>query len=148
MLTLERWAVHLNVGTHGTTFGGNPLACAVGGAVLDVINTPQTLAGVGERATLLRKGLQDIADQYGVFSQIRGKGLLIGAVLSEPWQGRAGEFLAAAETAGVLVLMAGPNVVRFAPSLVIEPKDIHEGLQRFAVAVQKLADTASVNQES
>lgn len=140
MLTLECWARHLNVGTHGTTFGGNPLACAVGEAVLDIVNTPAVLAGVAERESLLRGQLQELADRYGVFEQIRGKGLLTGAVLSEAWQGRAADFLAAAEAAGVLVLMAGPNVIRFAPSLVIEPDDLHEGLLRFAAAVRQLCD--------
>lgn len=138
MLTLERWAKHLNVGTHGTTFGGNPLACAVGEAVLDIVNTAETLAGIAEREARLRQRLQEINERHGIFSEVRGKGLLLGAVLSEQWQGRAGEFLAAAEAAGVLVLMAGPNVVRFAPSLIIEPDDIDEGLQRFAHAVQQL----------
>lgn len=138
MLTLERWAKHLNVGTHGTTFGGNPLACAVGEAVLDIVNTAETLAGIAEREARLRQRLQEINERHGIFSEVRGKGLLLGAVLSEQWQGRAGEFLAAAEAAGVLVLMAGPNVVRFAPSLIIKPDDIDEGLQRFAHAVQQL----------
>lgn len=138
MLTLERWAKHLNVGTHGTTFGGNPLACAVGEAVLDIVNTPATLDGIGEREARLRQRLQEINERHGIFSEVRGKGLLLGAVLSDQWQGRAGEFLAAAEAAGVLVLMAGPNVVRFAPSLLIESDDIDEGLQRFAQAVQQL----------
>lgn len=138
MLTLERWAKHLNVGTHGTTFGGNPLACAVGEAVLDIVNTAETLAGIAEREARLRQRLQEINERHGIFSEVRGKGLLLGAVLSGNWQGRAGEFLAAAEAAGVLVLMAGPNVVRFAPSLIIEPDDIDEGLQRFAYAVQQL----------
>lgn len=141
MLTLECWASHLNVGTHGTTFGGNPLACAVGEAVLDIVNTPETLAGVTERERLLRDHLQQINTQYGIFEQIRGKGLLIGAVLGDAWQGRAAEILAAAEAAGVLVLMAGPNVIRFAPSLVIEAEDIAEGLQRFTAAVKQLCDS-------
>lgn len=140
MLTLERWAGYLNVGTHGTTFGGNPLACAVGEAVLDTINTPEVLAGVAEREQLFRTYLQEIIERHGVFDRVRGKGLLIGAVLNESWQGRAADILAAAEAAGVLVLMAGPNVVRFAPSLVIEPDDIREGMQRFAAAVKSLCD--------
>lgn len=141
MLTLEKWASHLGVGTHGTTFGGNPLACAVAEAVLDVINTPAVLQGVAEREQAFRTGLEELNAQYGVFEQIRGKGLLIGAVLSDAWRGRAAEFLAAAEQAGVLVLMAGPDVVRFAPSLVIEPADIAEGLHRFAQAVAQLCES-------
>ncbi len=143
MLTRADLASHLVPGTHGTTFGGNPLACAVGNAVIDIINTPEVLNGVGVRAELIRAQLQKIADETGVFSQVRGKGLLIGAVLSEAWQGKAGEFLAAAEKAGVLVLMAGPNVVRFAPSLVVEPADIAEGMQRFAQGVRQVVSTSA-----
>lgn len=138
MLTREELASHLGVGSHGTTFGGNPLACAVAGAVLDIINTPEVLDGVAEREQLLRSGLDAINARHGVFSQVRGKGLLLGAVLSEQWQGRAGEFVTAAEQAGVLVLMAGPDVVRFAPSLIVEPQDIDEGLQRLDQAIGQL----------
>ncbi|MFB1010580.1 MAG: aspartate aminotransferase family protein [Thiopseudomonas sp.] len=141
MLTRADLASHLVPGTHGTTFGGNPLACAVGNAVIDIINTPSVLKGVDERAALIRAQLQAISDETGVFSQVRGKGLLIGAVLSDSWKGKAGTFLAAAEQAGVLVLMAGPNVVRFAPSLVVEPADIAEGMQRFARAVRQVIST-------
>ncbi|NLD14834.1 MAG: aspartate aminotransferase family protein [Gammaproteobacteria bacterium] len=141
MLTRADLASHLVPGTHGTTFGGNPLACAVGNAVIDIINTPDVLKGVDERAALIRAQLQAISDETGVFSQVRGKGLLIGAVLSDSWKGKAGTFLAAAEQAGVLVLMAGPNVVRFAPSLVVEPADIAEGMQRFARAVRQVIST-------
>lgn len=141
MLTRADLASHLVPGTHGTTFGGNPLACAVGNAVIDIINTPSVLKGVDERAALIRAQLQAISDETGVFSQVRGKGLLIGAVLSDSWKGKAGTFLVAAEQAGVLVLMAGPNVVRFAPSLVVEPADIAEGMQRFARAVRQVIST-------
>lgn len=143
MLTREDLAKHLVVGTHGTTFGGNPLACAVGNAVLDVVNTPEVLAGVEARGNSIKTYLQQLAEETGVFSQVRGKGLLIGAVLSEAWQGKAGEILAAAEKADVLVLMAGPNVVRFAPSLVIEQADIDEGMQRFAKAVRQLTSACN-----
>lgn len=143
MLTREDLAKHLVVGTHGTTFGGNPLACAVGNAVLDVVNTPEVLVGVEARGNSIKTYLQQLAEETGVFSQVRGKGLLIGAVLSEAWQGKAGEILAAAEKADVLVLMAGPNVVRFAPSLVIEQADIDEGMQRFAKAVRQLTSACN-----
>lgn len=145
MLTLERYAKHFSVGTHGTTFGGNPLACAVGGAVIDIINTPAVLQGVLERGEIFTQRLQQLGEKYGVFQQVRGKGLLIGAVLSEAWQGKAAQFLAAAEKENLLVLMAGPDVVRFAPSLIIEPAEIEEGLQRFERAVQKITENNETN---
>ncbi len=145
MLTLERYAKHFSVGTHGTTFGGNPLACAVGGAVIDIINTPTVLQGVLERGEIFTQRLQQLGEKYGVFQQVRGKGLFIGAVLSEAWQGKAAQFLAAAEKENLLVLMAGPEVVRFAPSLIIEPTEIEEGLQRFERAVQKITENDETN---
>ncbi|MDY7219572.1 aspartate aminotransferase family protein [Denitrificimonas sp. JX-1] len=137
MLTTEQNAQHLSVGTHGTTFGGNPLACAVGGAVLDIINTPEVLAGVVEKGEYLREKLRILGEKYGVFAQVRGKGLLVGAVLHKQYQDQAGALLAAAEREGLLVLVAGPNVVRFAPSLIVEQVDIDEGLARFEQAVVK-----------
>jgi succinylornithine aminotransferase len=82
--------------------------------------------------------LQAIGEQYGVFSQVRGMGLLLGCVLSDAWQGRAKEFFNAAEAQDLMILQAGPDVVRFAPSLVIEDADIDEGLDRFERAVAQL----------
>ncbi|MFP3849606.1 aspartate aminotransferase family protein [Pseudomonas sp. W5-01] len=139
MLTTEKLAKHLAVGVHGTTYGGNPLACAVGEAVIDVINTPEVLAGVKAKHERFKARLEKIGQQYGVFSQVRGMGLLIGCVLTEAWKGKAKDFFNAAEQEGVMVLQAGPDVVRFAPSLVVEDADIDEGLNRFERAVAKLA---------
>ncbi|SET59153.1 aspartate aminotransferase family protein [Pseudomonas graminis] len=138
MLTTEKLAKHLAVGVHGTTYGGNPLACAVGEAVIDVVNTPEVLAGVKAKHELFKARLEKIGHQYGVFSQVRGMGLLIGCVLTEAWKGKAKDFFNAAEQEGVMVLQAGPDVVRFAPSLVVEDADIEEGLNRFERAVAKL----------
>ncbi len=138
MLTTEKLAKHLAVGVHGTTYGGNPLACAVGEAVIDVVNTPEVLAGVKAKHELFKARLEKIGQQYGVFSQVRGMGLLIGCVLTDAWKGKAKDFFNAAEQEGVMVLQAGPDVVRFAPSLVVEDADIEEGLNRFERAVAKL----------
>ncbi|MDO9320352.1 MAG: aspartate aminotransferase family protein [Pseudomonas sp.] len=138
MLTTEAIAKHLTVGTHGTTYGGNPLACAVGEAVIDVVNTPEVLAGVKAKAARFKAKLEQIGQQYGVFSEVRGLGLLIGCVLSEAWKGKAKIVLDAAAVEGLLVLQASPDVVRFAPSLVVEDADIEEGLARFERAVAKL----------
>jgi len=73
-----------------------------------------------------------------VFSEVRGAGLLLGCVLTEKWQGRAKDFLNAGLDEGVMVLIAGANVVRLAPSLIIPEADIDEALKRFEAAVQKL----------
>ncbi|WP_372871584.1 aspartate aminotransferase family protein [Shewanella sp.] len=138
MLTTAKIAAHLKVGTHGSTYGGNPLACAIGNAVMDVVNTTDVLEGVKHREQLLRDGLALINEKYHVFSEVRGKGLLLGAVLNEQYAGRSRDFLNASIAEGLLSLMAGANVVRFTPSLVISEADIAEGLARFERAVAKV----------
>lgn len=138
MLTTESLAKHLVVGTHGTTYGGNPLACAVGNAVIDVINTPEVLDGVKAKHDQFKTRLEAIGQQYGLFTQVRGRGLLLGCVLSDAWKGKAKDIFNAAEQEGLMILQAGPDVVRFAPSLVVDEADIKDGLDRFERAVQKL----------
>ena len=138
MLTTNELAKHLAVGTHVTTYGGNPLACAVGEAVIDIVNTPEVLAGVKAKSARFKAKLEQIGQQYGVFSEVRGLGLLLGCVLSDAWKGKAKAVLDAAAAEGLLVLQASPDVVRFAPSLVVEDSDIDEGLARFERAVAKL----------
>jgi len=139
MITTADIAKHLKIGTHGSTYGGNPLACAVAEAAFDTVNTPEVLNGVKEKAQLYIDGINAINAKYNVFSEIRGKGLLIGAVLTEAYKGKAKDFLNAAMTEGVMTLVAGANIIRFAPSLVIPNEDIAEGLARFEKAVAKLA---------
>jgi acetylornithine/N-succinyldiaminopimelate aminotransferase len=138
MLTTTAIAKHLKIGTHGSTYGGNPLACAVSEAVLDTVNTEEVLNGVKAKAKIYVDGLTAINEKYHVFSEIRGKGLLIGSVLNEKYQGKAKEFLNAAMNEGLMVLVAGANVIRFAPSLVIPDEDIVIGLARFEKAVASL----------
>jgi len=139
MITTTDIAKHLKIGTHGSTYGGNPLACAVAEAAFDTVNTAEVLAGVKAKSALYFAGLTAINEQYHVFQEVRGKGLLIGAVLNDQYKGRAKEFLNAAMAEGVMTLVAGANIVRFAPSLVIPEADIAEGLARFERAVAKLA---------
>ena len=136
MLTTEEIASVMQVGTHGTTYGGNPLACAVAEAALDVINTPEVLSGIEQRHALYVQALHDIGDKYGIFTAIRGMGLLIGAELTPHYHGRARDFLTAAAARGLMILNAGPNVIRFAPSLVVELQDIEAGMALFELAVQ------------
>lgn len=138
MLTTNEIASAFHVGSHGSTYGGNPLACAVAGAAFDIINTPEVLNGVNAKRERFVQHLQHINAKYDVFSDVRGMGLLIGAALNEKYKGRARDFLYAAADVGVMVLNAGPDVMRFAPSLVVEEVDIDEGMQRFAQAVAKI----------
>jgi len=138
MLTTTAIAKHLVVGTHGSTYGGNPLACAVGIAAFDTVNTPEVLNGVKQREQLFREGLKAINAKYDVFSEIRGKGLLLGAALNEKYQGKARDFMLASADEGLMILVAGYSVIRMTPSLIIPEADIIEGLKRFEKAVAKM----------
>lgn len=138
MLTTDALAKVLTVGSHGTTYGGNPLACAVANAVFDFINTPEVLEGVKARHQQFVAGIEAINAKYPVFSQVRGEGLLIGCVLKDEYVGQAKQVTNLAAEEGLLALVAGTDVVRFTPSLIIPEADIIEGLQRFERAVARL----------
>ena len=138
MLTTADVASHLVPGTHGSTYGGNPLACAIAGKVIDLVNTPEVLQGVQDKFELFKAGLEKINAATPFCAEVRGKGLLIGCALTEEYQGKAGVLQKVAMEHGLMALVAGPNVVRFAPSLLIPDADIAEGLARFAKAVAQL----------
>ncbi|MCI4184896.1 aspartate aminotransferase family protein [Dickeya dianthicola] len=142
MLTTEEIASVMAVGTHGTTYGGNPLACAVAEAALDVINTPEVLSGVVDRHARFVSALDSINAQYDIFDDIRGMGLLLGAQLKPAWHGRARDFLAASAELGLMILVAGPDVIRFVPSLVITPEEIDQGMALFGKAVAQVVKGA------
>ncbi|MDC8832107.1 aspartate aminotransferase family protein [Alteromonas gilva] len=135
MLTTTEIAQHLKPGTHGSTYGGNPLACAVAERTFDVINDPVVLEGVKQKEQQFRDILATINAKHHVFSEIRGKGLLLGCALNDDFTGQARQFLDASTTEHLMCLVAGANVVRFAPSLVIPEADISEGLSRFERAI-------------
>ncbi|MBK8509299.1 MAG: aspartate aminotransferase family protein [Candidatus Competibacteraceae bacterium] len=138
MLTTATIAASLSVGSHGTTYGGNPLACAVASAALDLLADPTLLAGVRRKHELFMTGLRGINQRHGIFKELRGKGLLLGCELIEPWRGRSRDFIKAALDEGLLVLVAGPDVIRLAPSLIIPDALIETGLQRFERVVARL----------
>ncbi len=130
MLTTNEIAKVLAVGTHGTTYGGNPLAATVALTVLQTINTPAFLARVKQASNLLMQKLQKIAADYPqVFSEVRGSGLLIGMVLAEMYRGRAKDITKAAEENGLMLLIAGMDVVRLAPALIVSDAQIDEADQ-------------------
>ena len=139
MLTTAKVAEHFSVGTHGTTYGGNLLASVVAEAVLDVVNQHDVLEGIKQRQEWFESRLKQIGERYGVFKEIRGLGLLLGCVMSDSWAGKAGEVMKAAHDEGVMVLVAGPDVLRLAPSLVITEKEVTQGLDSLEKAISKLA---------
>ena len=138
MLTTHEIASVMAPGVHGTTYGGNPLACAIAETALDIINTPEVLNGVDARREQFVSALQKINQQFDIFSEIRGKGLLLGAVLNAQHASKARDILNASAAEGLMVLTAGSDVIRFVPSLVIESTDIAEGMARFARAIAKV----------
>ncbi|RJX78971.1 acetylornithine/succinylornithine family transaminase [Pseudomonas sp. LS-2] len=140
MLTRADIGVHFPPGTHGTTNGGNPLACSVADAVLSVVDSDEVRRGVIRRRAAFVDQLDALAIKHGVFGPARGLGLLIGCPLHDNWKGLAKVIVTAAAEEGVLLLQAGPDVLRFAPSLVIDPQDIDEGLRRLDRALSKISE--------
>lgn len=126
-LATEEAASGMTLGTHGTTFGGNPLAMAVGNAVLDVILAPGFLDRVAQTALRLRQSLAQLKDHHpDVIEDIRGEGLMLGLKLKTPNT----DFVAEAREAGLLVVAAGDNVVRLLPPLIIGETEVAEAVAR------------------
>jgi len=144
ILARESVARYLTAGSHGTTFGGNPLACAAANAVLDVILAPGFLPGVVTHGERLRRGLEDLVhDERTVFAGVRGQGLMIGLVCTLPNT----EIQKACVAQGLLTVAAGENVLRLVPPLVVTNADIDEGLHRLrqaAIALRQHADLATL----
>jgi len=138
MLTTHEIASVMAPGVHGTTYGGNPLACAIAETALDIINTPAVLAGVEARRQQFTDALRALDSELDIFSEIRGKGLLMGAVLKPEHASKARDILNAAAAEGVMILTAGSDVIRFVPSLVITPEEIDAGMTRFAAALRRV----------
>ncbi|PWV61044.1 aspartate aminotransferase family protein [Plasticicumulans acidivorans] len=140
MLCAPKTAGVLTVGSHGSTYGGNPLACAVARVILRRINRPQMLEAIERQGARLRAGLEALNARHGVFAEVRGRGLMIGAELCGAWAGRAGELTEQARLDGLLVLQAGPNVLRFVPPLNISDAELDEGLKRLNITFDRLLD--------
>lgn len=125
-------------GTHATTYGGNPLACAAGAVVLDEVAKPAMLAHVEAVGAQLREGLARIGARFELFSEVRGRGLLIGAELREGAPFEAKAIVEAARAEGVLAHIAGPTVLRLAPPLILTEAEAAEGLAGIEAAIERL----------
>lgn len=124
-------------GSHGSTFGGNPLACAVARVVLKQLQSKAMQKSVAARGKQLMTALDKLNGRHKglLFKEIRGRGLMIGAELHPQYAGKAGDIGEAARQAGVLVLQAGPNVLRLLPPLTITDKELREGMARLALGI-------------
>ncbi|ARM86903.1 acetylornithine aminotransferase [Rhizobium sp. CIAT894] len=125
----------MKAGTHGSTYGGNPLAMAVGSAVLDVILADGFLQQVRDVALVFRQGLASLKDRYpDVIEDIRGEGLLLGVKAAIP----SAELLQAIRAAHLLGVPAGDNVIRLLPPLVVTAEEAREGLARLERAAESI----------
>ncbi len=137
MLAKDDVAASLKVGTHGSTYGGNPMGCAVAEALLQQVLQPGVMDAVKVKGARLREGMRALNDKHKVFAEVRGEGLLIGGQMAQDYEGQAKQLMTAAADHGLMVLIAGPNVLRLAPSLLIEDADIAEGLNRLERAIEQ-----------
>ena len=119
-------------GSHGSTFGGNPVACAASLAVFKTFETEKVVEGVAAKAEFFRRGVQPLVEKYDGLLELRGSGLLLGLALKEP---RAGELLDELRNCGLLACKAGPDVVRFLPPLNVTDDDLQEGVEMLADAL-------------
>ncbi|KPF62664.1 acetylornithine aminotransferase [alpha proteobacterium AAP81b] len=139
-LATERAATGMVVGTHGSTYGGNPLAMAACEAVLDVVTEPAFLAHVNEMSTRLRAALEQMIPNHDdLFDHVRGMGLMLGLKLKS--DSRA--FVNHARSHGILTVAAGDNVVRLLPPLIIEEHHIRECVDRLSAAARAYAPAAA-----
>ena len=139
VLAKEQFAKALKPGTHGTTFGGNPLACAAGNAVLDVMLAPGFMEGVQRKGNKLRTELEKIVREFPqVFEDARGMGLLLGMKCVLP----VGEVQAACVAEGLMAITAGDNVLRLAPPLVVTDSDLDEAVAMLRRAARRVSPSA------
>jgi len=136
LLAGPKVAETMQFGAHGSTFGGNPLAAAVARVALRKLASAPIAANVSRQAAALRQGLAALNDDFKLFAQVRGRGLMLGAVLNQTHAGQAGAILDHAAAHGLLTLQAGPDVLRFVPSLNITDQEMAEGLKRLRAALQ------------
>jgi len=142
MLAGPKVAEVMQFGDHGSTFGGNPLSAAVARTALRLLASQEIQNNVARQSHALREGIDAINAELEMFSGTRGRGLMLGAVLAPGYAGRAGEILDVAAAHGVLLLQAGPDVLRFVPALNIPDADVAEGLARLRAGLCALPATA------
>jgi acetylornithine/N-succinyldiaminopimelate aminotransferase len=144
-LATQEAAKGMTAGTHGSTFGGNPLAMAAANAVLDVVLAPEFLERVQQMALLLKQRLAEVKDRHpAVIAELRGEGLLLGLRALVP----AAELVDALRAEHLLTVAAGENVVRFVPPLIIGESEIGEALDRLDRAATRIEAALSTSEKA
>ncbi|QBF31000.1 aspartate aminotransferase family protein [Thalassococcus sp. S3] len=140
VLATEDAASGMTAGTHGSTYGGNPLGCAVGSAVLDIVADPAFLAEVNRKAGLFRQKLESlVASHPGVFEAVRGSGLMLGLKCQAPNT----DVVNAGYAHQIITVPAADNVIRLLPSLTLTDEEIAEALTRLDLAASALTTKAA-----
>ena len=137
VLLRQHIADQLKAGDHGTTFGGNPIACAAGLAVAKQIASPELLKNVADRSAQLKAGLKALVEKYDFAKEIRGEGLILGVALDEAMP--VGNIIAAARDEKLMVLSAKGNVLRLLPPLNVSAAECDEALEKLGKAFAKAA---------
>lgn len=138
VLATENAASGMTAGTHGSTYGGNPLGCAVGNAVMDIVGDDAFLAEVNRKAGLLRQHLEGlVADNPDVFDSVRGAGLMLGLVC----KAANTDVVQAGYAQNILTVPAADNVIRLLPALNISDDDIKTATQKLDAAAKSLASS-------
>jgi predicted acetylornithine/succinylornithine family transaminase len=132
MLATDAVAASFGPGTHGSTFGGNPMSCTAALTVLAVIESENMLANVQARSAQLSQGLMELKARFPFIQDVRGQGLLLGAELSV----EAGAIVTAAREQGLMILLAGPRVLRFLPPLNVSESEVNEALALLATVLE------------
>lgn len=140
VLLRQKVADQLKAGDHGTTFGGNPIACAAGLAVVKQIADPALLKNVAERSAQLKAGLSALVAKYDFAKEVRGEGLILGVVLGEEMP--VGNIIAAARNEKLMVLSAKGNVLRMLPPLNVSEAEVAEALEKLGKAFEAASKAA------
>lgn len=143
VLSTSEIAKHFSLGTHGSTFGGNAFACAVGCYVVDQLSKPEFLQHVKDAGAYLVKLLNELNDKYQIFTTIRGKGLLLGCVMNDKYKNMAGKLQACCGAHKLLVLTASANVLRLTPPLIISFEELDKAKVLFDKAFKDFVEHAT-----
>ena len=143
MVATKKVGASLSYGSHATTYGGNPVACVAGKVVFEVLKSPGFLENVRDRGEQLMDGLRRINEKYECFKEVRGRGLLVGAELKPELQFDAKALVGECRSRGVLTHIAGLQVFRLAPPLILSEEEAESAIAVFEAAIDKLMNDFS-----